>query len=595
MIRSRATAAELATTVGYIDATGLSPWLEQRLIDMQPSVGGRPRQLTVRGLLALLFLVARSGQPLHLERVYELAHALADDADSDLLAELGIINAKGRAVTYRQVASLFDRMALAVDPSPHQFCELGGTVRSPHRLTPSQRAAVDAQPEGYHRCIADQLTTDQELFLADNWLALKTVWRGILRPSVPSDAKFDTGAYSVDATSLPAYARGLADPDDTTDPDAGWSVKAASGSTYVPVGGEVLPTDGTKPRRVGAKGHGGVSKPRQKTSAIYAYEIHLLTRVPEVKGRSIPNVIERILVFGGGRSQAREVAAEFEEISASGGVVREVIADRWYSSKLPENFHRSLRGLGARITQDYRSDERLRQGVARGVILKDGEEWCPATPDELLDLKAPYYKSMAAITKTIKLVTQRSAYVASVKQWLDRFGKRVVVCPARDGKVRCPLYPPSMHLPFTKPTIPPDVLPASPHPDICTKDSIVLGAEVNEKTRQAERYLSKRWWESFNRRPYAEGEAALLKNPGVTDIHSGSFQVRGIAKVSILFAIWAAAANITSVDAFDTLYEPVRARRPGTEPSWQHYRSRSMRRRLRRRDEDSVMNDFLAD
>lgn len=605
--------ADLRIARQYIERAGVADWLEARLRTTQAAPGGAPRQLTVKGLLTLLFALARFGHKMHLERAYEAVWGNLDHLDTRQLRKLGLVDDAGRAVSYGQIHWLYQRIAATLDPSPHQFCMINGKIRNP-RLTPDDQHEELETMGGRHRCVEATetgLTDAQQALLEENREALQQFLDEFLDASLPTDRGAHNGAYAIDASSIAAWSRGRKTPRASTDPDAGWSVKKADGATVV-VGDEErpLPDDGSKPRKASKKkGRGGTTKVgRRYETAEYGYDMHSFTWIRDEHGPDVPNVTERIVVFGGGRSQVRQVVEVAEQLHAAGRPVLDVVVDRWYTMKAADNFHLPLRRIGADITMDYHIDQRGMRGTYKGALIIDGQLYSPSLPESLREIEAPFFKNMPERRRIAKLIAERQRYALSGRGGRLGVDTFRLGCPARRGQLRCALAPESVRPPadataeqrrrmLTRPTTLPTLIPSpADAPPVCTQATIQVPEHVLAREAQKHPYLSEDWWRSYDRRPHAEASFGILKNPGVTDVHKGAFQVRGLAKTSLLLVMWVAAANIVALDSFEREHTPITPRRGGKDAAeWHHYSSRSQRRRLRREQGISVISDLVRD
>ena len=91
-----------------------------------------------------------------------------------------------------------------------------------------------------------------------------------------------------------------------------------------------------------------------------------------------------------------------------------------------------------------------------------------------------------------------------------------MICPAAQGKLRCPHQPQSLTLPeHDRPTI----LDPPEHPPVCcTQQTFTVPPTVNAKTAQKHDYPSPQHRTSYNRRTAAERTFAPPKDPASTDI-----------------------------------------------------------------------------
>jgi hypothetical protein len=162
----------LAAFEAVIDASGAAPRIEAML-----PIGVRPRQLSVRTLLAGMCLAHADHRPAHLTRVHQALTALGED----------------------------DQRRLGV---------IAGWKHGPHRLT-------YRQAEYTFGLVAAALARDEPDGLPSP--ALQAVCDGLLETSVPEDFKDASTSLAVDWTGLESFSRppphGTSD---CADPEASW-------------------------------------------------------------------------------------------------------------------------------------------------------------------------------------------------------------------------------------------------------------------------------------------------------------------------------------------------------------------------------------
>ena len=130
------------------------------------------------------------------------------------------------------------------------------------------------------------------------------------------------------------------------------------------------------------------------------------------------------------------------------------------------------------------------------------------------------------------------------------------------GKVRCPLWAPSMALSNSRPEI--YEVPEHP-PRCCTQHSVTVPPEVNAKTRQRHDYPSAAHRRSYGRRSGAERANSRLKDPaGINVSARGWCKQMGLVPFSLFLACACVVVNFDLVDSFEA-QQADQARRGGTE------------------------------
>lgn len=111
-----------------------------------------------------------------------------------------------------------------------------------------------------------------------------------------------------------------------------------------------------------------------------------------------------------------------------------------------------------------------------------------------------------------------TAQIAERERWAlrrislpDTTGKERYECPARAGKLRCPIQQTSMALPVGLPTV---TQPPAEHASMgcCTQRTITVPGHVDAKSRQRHYWGSRDWIKSFARRSRVEGYFGNLKS-----------------------------------------------------------------------------------
>ncbi len=121
-----------------------------------------------------------------------------------------------------------------------------------------------------------------------------------------------------------------------------------------------------------------------------------------------------------------------------------------------------------------------------------------------------------------------------------------MICPAAQGKLRCPHQPQSLTLPHDRPTI----LDPPEHPPVCcTQQTFTVPPTVNAKTAQKHDYPSPQHRTSYNRRTAAERTFSTIKDPASTDISRGWCRLMGLTANALFTATALIARNLRVADA----------------------------------------------
>ncbi len=422
------------------------------------------------------------------------------------------------AVDTAKTACLTDVYALLTDGlAPSAQRDLGvidgrtGAVVTLHqvrRLLSAIQAKLDPSP-----ATARGLSRDE---LVERAASLKEVLDLMLAATMPADTTH-TGGYAVDGTGTWSWAKGRKREDRSPDPDAAWGVKTHKSG---------------------------------RTESYFGYELHAVVRIGRTgaDGSDTPCLAERISVVPASTSPTRPVLDTLTRMIHTGHRIREVVADRGYTYK--NDWAPGLHALGIDPVADLHANQYGPRGTHAGARIVAGTPHCPAMPAAFDTIHRP---DRLVPTPALDTFT---ADIERREQWAlrrvagpERDGKERYECPARAGKLRCPLQPGSLALSFATPTVltPPDPDIA---PTCCTQRTITVPGDVDAKARQRHYWGSSNWIRAFNRRSRVEGWFGNLKNDNTEALGRGAFRVMGICKTSIMVAVFAAATNLRLLRAW---------------------------------------------
>ena len=144
-------------------------------------------------------------------------------------------------------------------------------------------------------------------------------------------------------------------------------------------------------------------------------------------------------------------------------------------------------------------------------------------------------------------IEERSRYALKRLGARPRNGKLRFACPAAAQRVRCSNKRRSLRLDTTLPTV--HRPPQAPLPTVCDQATITIPMEELPKY-QSVLWGSSEWVASFGRRSRVEGWFGNAKRPGQEFLSPGRFQVRGLAKVTLLIALFAIAVNFRLIESW---------------------------------------------
>lgn len=428
---------ELDRALAVVRRSGVAADLQARL---NPTGTGRPRALPVETFLAGVILAAAHKKTMSLVAVHEvltvdIARSAQTAVGSRSLAQPA---RRGRPVSIRQVRYLLERVEL----------RLAHTAGRAPDLTPSDRKERAA--------------------------ALQNILDRLLAATMPVHLSHP-GDYAVDGTAVESAARGRrarrADPprptpaeiatqavdDDTStafDPDATWGYRTR---IY-----------------------------QNKSNIFFGYDVFSLTRVPPVGGTyaGSPALTERIVVTPAATDVVDPALGMLDRLRADGQPVTVLLADRAWSYKLPDRWAHQLRARGIEQVVDlHRNDYGARD--LDGIRMIAGTAHCPATPDELIDIRRPATLGAGPeLDEFARRIDERSTYAFRRTAGPNGRGDERAECPAEAGKLRYPLKPTSLLFPAELLTIgaPPDAATA---PACCTQRTVKVPAAADAKCASA--------------------------------------------------------------------------------------------------------------
>jgi hypothetical protein len=307
--------------------------------------------------------------------------------------------------------------------------------------------------------------------------------------------------------------------------------------------------DGVRPSRdpEAAWGHRTVTHPGE-TEMFFGYYLQALTIVPEERGGELPELVRRVHPASCRHDPPAQIVPVIRRLHQAGIPVGDLLADSGYSYRQPDTFALPLRALGIQLIVDLHPNDRGPKGTHHGATLANGNLYCPATPTALLLLTplppgASDQQTAEHDQKCAELHHHKLAPITSH----DADGYRRVACPATTGKLRCPLRPQSLTLPYDRPTIhqPPQ------HPPVCcTQKTITEPPSVNAKTTQKHDYPSTAHRRSYQRRTAAERTFATTTDRASTDLSRGSCRLTGLTPIALFTATTFIARNLRIADAF---------------------------------------------
>jgi hypothetical protein len=506
--------AQLARVEAIIDTSQVTKRIELLL-----PVGVRPRQLKVRTLMIGMTLAMLDGRDALLTDVHKTLTALPREQQ----LRLGVIaqwNTGPHQLTYRQL-EYTHRLIVA-------------------KLSKAQPDGSPSEPlaEALDRLLeasVQVLGEPQSSSYAVDWSDQEAWSRPPPKP--PAERASPTAQTAAD-DSQPAPtdtdAHAAADPQPARDAaDRGEPDKH--------------PEHNGRRDHEAAWGHRNTNHPA-RNEMFYGYYLQTVTIVRDEHGPEVPELARRIQLCSCEHDPPRALVPVLERMAASAIQLGDLLADSGYAYRVAENWALPVRALGAQLIQDLHPNDRGTHGTHMGATCHNGNLYCPATPKPLLEL-GPLHRG--ASTEQTNEHDQQCAELARYKlsplTAYDSDGYRRVICPAAQGKLRCPHRPESLTLPHQHPTI---LDPPQQPPACCTQKTITVPPEVNAKTAQKHDFPSREHRLSYHRRTGAERTFATLTDRATNDLSRGWCRLTGLTPIALFIAAATIARNLRIHDAF---------------------------------------------
>jgi hypothetical protein len=342
----------------------------------------------------------------------------------------------------------------------------------------------------------------------------------LLEASIPGEHKNSSAALAVDWTDVESFSR--PPPSGSTccaDPEASW-------------------------------GHRTSNLPGPKGEMFFGYYLSAATMVREEAGPPVPELTRRMTLTSCHADPVRALAPVLARMPADGIPLGDILADSGYAHRDAQAWALPLRAAGAQLVQDLHPHDRGPQGTFHGAIIANGNLYCPATPEPLLQLgPLPAGAAKDQITthdtRTAELARHKLGRLTAD----DPDGYHRVTCPAAMGKLRCPLRAASMTLDRSRPEI---LIPPRHPPACCIQQTLTIPPDVAAKTRQKHDYPSAAHRRSYARRTGSERAFSTIKDPASNTIARGWCRLMGLAPPALWLACLHAARNQRILTAAST-------------------------------------------
>lgn len=481
--------------------------------------GGRPRQLSMDVFLAGIIVTASSGRRLALTEVHKtLTRELARSARVQLGTCWSGQAGEECNLSVRQVRYLLEAIE--------------------KKLAYTDGRAPDlSEADKEHRAAALQNIAD-----------------ALLAATVPAHLP-PADRFALDSTVIESYGRGRRRCK-TTDPVVKEELDLAELAGYVGDDGKAADPDARWCYRTRTYDN--------KTSIVFGYDAFAITRInaPQDSSSDSPKLIERLVVAPGGRDVTAPALGMLDRLAQDERVVREVVADRAWSYKLPEAWAYELRARNIEQVLDlHPNDHGARDHEGMRIIA--GVPHCPSMPDELVDIRRParlsagekpgpgasldklrsWKQASDELEEFQAKIEERQTYAFRRVAGPDAKGRERYECPAQAGKIKCDLCPLSQLFPEDLATVAEPPAPDTA-PKCCTQRTVTIPGTVTPKVRQRLYWGSPEWISAFNRRVRIEGSFGNLKSPKTENIRRGWTYVMGLIKTTLMLVCATVAGNL---------------------------------------------------
>jgi hypothetical protein len=507
--------AELERVEQIIDAAAITKRIELLL-----PAGVRPRQLKVRTLMIGMTLTMQGGRDALLSNVHKTLLALPI-TDQLRLGVTAAWSTGPHTLTYRQLEYTYRLTCnkLATDTPDGNPSELLSEV-------------LDRLLEASVQVLGEPATSSYAVDWTDH-----EAWS---RPPPKTDRRStdaDTAAEPGEPRSAGLDAHATVDEDQQPAHDAG------EGSQP-----DRQPQRHDRRDREAAWGHRNTNHPG-RNELFFGYYLQAVTAVRDEHGPDVPELTRRMHLASCQHDPPPALVPVIARMAASGIELSDLLADSGYAYRVAENWALPIRALGAQLIQDLHPNDRGPHGTHMGAICRNGNLYCPATPTTLLELSPlPRGASAEQTDAHDRLCAELAHYKLSPITGYDLDGYRRVICPAADGKLRCPHRPESIALPHQRPTI---LTPPEPLPACCAQKTITVPPAINAKTAQKHDYPSPQHRASYTTRTAAERTFSTIADRATNDLSRGWCRLTGLTPIALFTASALIARNIRITTAFN--------------------------------------------
>lgn len=324
-----------------------------------------------------------------------------------------------------------------------------------------------------------------------------------------------------------------------------------------------------------------------KSNKLFGYDLFAGVAVLPVGAMAdlLPKLVLSLTLRPAAGSVTEPTLLMLDRLIQEGHVIDEILVDRGFSYKIPEDWANELRNRGISQVQDIHPNDR---GVRdfEGIKIIGGIPYCDQMPERLINPVPPARFKVGPLKKkatkeerenrerNLNELAEFSVLMAERELYAYEFhennptiqdpGNTRWKCPGEVGKLKCAHCPISMDYSDETPVIanPPAWATA---PKGCRQQTVSIPGPALAKLRQKDYWGSPAWIASFSRRSHIEGIFGNLRNPSTQNIKRGFCRVVGLVKTSLMITFQAMAANIRLIrqwsrrtgDVTDPLSEPM--------------------------------------
>jgi hypothetical protein len=512
--------------------------------------GGRPPMFSAEAVIVGFLLLAGTRSPLLIRDLAKLLHHGLSDA---MRAELGIPKPAPWLATKHHAAlrweenvrSTFRRQILdLMDPFPARRYESMTMVEVQRALEAHDKvnsAAKKARLDEFMRRFFHMTYMEQPRALRR---ASRRVDLTIDQTYIPPPTKLGFSRRELPkrvAEEQRALREGRALTRGPVDPFAGWHAKEGIRADVAP----------------GSDDYSSPDNPGQATDYRWGWGVNIAERIDAtVPAESrFPRIISAATLSLPGVGTSEEAVELMRSSLIDGNEPGVIDADMAYFANAdPDRLHVPTRDLGFMPSTAYR-EPRIGQPrkQVKGVLMIDGDMYCPSTPEHLKSAVSDFRKERIDEATFQARRIERRHFRVHVKEQPNANGKMRVSCPALGAAptVTCPIRELSAKASRNRdrPEVEaaPDILP-----DICRQHAITMDARENIRDQQAFEYMSPEWKKFHTHaRQSIESVNAQLKSDTTLQLDKFARRpARGFAAAAFFVTMQLVQYNINKIAAF---------------------------------------------